>query len=141
MHSTHENLSLDEEIKGSSDRAFGLVFAAVFLVIALLPLFFSGSPRPWALATAAAFGLVALAAPRLLAWPNRVWLRFGMLLHHVISPLALALVFYLAIMPTGLLMRLFRKDLLRLRREPGATTYWITRTPPGPPPDSLKNQF
>jgi hypothetical protein len=64
-----------------------------------------------------------------------------MLLHHIVSPVALALVFYLAIMPTGLVMRLFGKDFLRLKRDPQAKSYWIERTPPGPAPDSMKNQF
>jgi len=63
------------------------------------------------------------------------------LLHHIVSPVALALVFYLAIMPTGLVMRLFGKDFLRLKLDPQAKSYWIERTPAGPAPDSMKNQF
>ena len=141
MRATHEKLSRDEETKGSSSRAFGFVFAVVFLVIAIWPLASAGPPRQWALWVAMAFGVIALIAPKLLAWPNRLWLRFGLLLHRVISPVALALIFYVAVMPVGLVLRLLGKDLLRLRRRPEATTYWIERMPPWPPPDSLKNQF
>ena len=141
MNAAHETLSRDEETRGSSNRAFGFVFAVVFLVIAVWPLASGGALGYWPLAVAVAFGAIALAAPRLLAWPNRLWLRLGLLLHRVMSPIALALIFYVAIMPVGLVMRMLGKDLLRLRRRPDATTYWIERTPPGPPPDSLKNQF
>jgi hypothetical protein len=137
----HEALSRDEKVIGSSNRSFGLVFAAVFLIIGCWPLIWGQSARWWALAVAVVFGAAALFAPGILEWPNRLWLRFGLLLHRIVSPVALAVIFYLAIMPTGLLLRVFGKDLLRLRREPQAPSYWIDREPPGPPPDSLKNQF
>ena len=68
-------------------------------------------------------------------------MKFGLLLAAIISPVMLGLVFYLCITPIGFLMRLFGKDPLRLRLEPEADTYWIRREPPGPPPESLKNQF
>lgn len=141
MQSSHENLSRDEAVEGSSNRSFGIVFAVVFLVIGCWPFVFGEGMLWWAVATAAAFGAIAFVAPSLLEWPNRLWLRFGLLLHHIVSPIALALVFYGAVLPTGLLLRLFGKDLLRLRRQPQAPSYWIDRTPPGPPPDSLKDQF
>lgn len=141
MNSTHENFSREDDTKGSSSRSFGLVFVVVFLVIGCWPLAVGGGLRWWALTVAAALGTVAVVAPRFLDRPNRLWLRFGLFLHRVISPVALALIFFFAIMPTGLLLRLFGKDLLRLRRDPQAPSYWIERDPPGPPPDSLKNQF
>lgn len=137
----HEDLFRDEDIKGSSNRSFGLVFAVVFLAVGCLPLVSGGYLRWWAVATAAAFGAIALLAPRFLEWPNWLWLRFGLFLHRVVSPVALALIFYGAVLPTGLLLRVFGKDLLRLRRQPQARSYWIDRSPPGPPPASLKDQF
>ena len=141
MQNTHENLAREEVIERSSNRSFGWVFTAVFLIVALLPLW-SGAPvRWWAFAVAAIFATLALVAPQLLERPNRLWQRFGQLLHHVVSPIALALVFYGAVMPTGLVMRLLGHDPLRLRRKPAAKSYWIERKPPGPPADSLKNQF
>jgi O-antigen/teichoic acid export membrane protein len=141
MRATHENLEREDDTKRSSNRSFGLVFAGVFMIVALWPLW-SGAPvRLWAVFIAIAFGGLAFVVPGLLEWPNRLWQRVGMLLHHIVSPVALALVFYLAIMPTGLVMRLFGKDFLRLKRDPQAKSYWIERTPPGPAPDSMKNQF
>jgi hypothetical protein len=58
-----------------------------------------------------------------------------------VSPIVLRLLFYVAVMPVGLLMRVPGKDPLRLRRDPDAASYWIDRMPPGPAPDSMKNQF
>ncbi|MEE8227677.1 MAG: hypothetical protein V3R30_12710, partial [Kiloniellales bacterium] len=88
--STHEDFSRSHETKRSSDRGFGLVFAAVFAVIGLWPLIGGGALRRWALAVVAAFLAVALVAPRLLGPGNRLWTRFGLLLHRLAGPVLAA---------------------------------------------------
>lgn len=128
-------------VQGSSDRSFGLVFAVAFLTLGLYPLVGGGAIRIWSLATGAAFFVLALAVPKVLAVPNRLWMKFGLLLQHIVSPIALGALFFLAFMPIGILMRLFGKDSLRLRFDPTANSYWIKRDPPGPDPQSLNNQF
>lgn len=124
-----------------SERSFGLVFAAVFTIVALWPLKAGGDVRLWALALAGAFLVVALAAPKLLKPLNLVWFKFGLLLHKIMSPVIMGLLFFVTVTPIGLLMRATGKDPMRLKRDPAATSYWITRDPPGPAPDSMKNQF
>ena len=98
-------------------------------------------PRWWAMVIAAAFLFAGLALPRILRPLNSVWLRFGLLLHRITSPIILAMLFYLTVLPTGLVMRALGKDLLRLRFDRNARSYWIERSPPGPEPESLRNQF
>lgn len=137
----HEALQRQTEVQGSSDRAFGLVFGAVFLLIALWPLLATRPPRWWAVAASAAFLLVAWLAPTLLRPLNRLWLRLGLLLHQITSPVILGILFFVFFAPMGLVMRLFGKDLLRLRIDKQASSYWIERQPPGPPPESLSKQF
>ena len=138
----HEDLSHHEQTpEGSSDRNFGLVFAAVFLIVALLPLWHGHGTRLWAVGVSLTFGVIALAIPAVLGPLNRLWTAFGQLLHRITSPVALAILFYGVVTPTGLLMRLFGKDLLRLRFDRNAPSYWIQRTPPGPGAESLKDQF
>jgi len=137
----HENLHRAQSVEGSSDRAFGLVFAAVFFLVSLWPLLHREGPRWWALAIAAAFACVALVRPVLLARLNRLWMRLGILLGKVVSPIALAILFFVVFVPLGALLRLRGQDPLRLKRDPGAASYWISRDPPGPPPDSMTNQF
>lgn len=127
--------------QGSSDRSFGLVFTTFFLVVALLPLLHGHDMRLWALGLAGAFLILALATPKMLAPLNRLWARFGMLLHRIVSPVALGVLFYGVVTPTGLLMRLFGKDTLHLRLDKSAKSYWIKRRPPGPTPESLKLPF
>ena len=128
-------------IQRSSDRSFGLVFAAVFLIIALYPLLHAAGVRLWAIAVSGVFLLLALFLPHVLAPANRLWTKFGLLLHNIVSPIALGILFFLVVTPTGLLLRFFKKDPLRLRFDSAAASYWIKRDPPGPAADSLKNQF
>lgn len=139
---THENLDRDDEVVGSSDRGFGLTFAAVFGLIGTYKLLWSGSDWGYAwLAGAAAFLVVALTVPGILAPLNRAWTRFGLLLYRVVNPVIMALLFYVTVVPIGLLMRALGKRPLRLGREPDAASYWIERQPPGPPPATMSRQF
>ena len=137
----HESYERSEDVHGSSDRSFGIVFAIVFGVIGLLPLVFGGGVRLWSLGVGAAFLLAAVVVPSVLAPLNRLWLRFGLLLHRIVSPLVLGIMFFVVITPMALVMRALGKDLLRLRFDRAAASYWIDRTPPGPPPESMKDQF
>jgi hypothetical protein len=137
----HESLSRSEAPEGSTDRAFGLVFAAVFLVIAVFPLLFGGQLRIWSLAVSLGFGAVALVRPHVLAPLNRLWTQFGLLLHRIVSPAVLGIMFFAVITPMGVLMRLLGKDPLRLRFDTRSHSYWIERRPPGPKPDSFPDQF
>jgi len=127
------------EIGASEDRGEPLAFLEVLehlrCPVDLHPL------RWWSLIVSALVALVTVAAPSLLTVPNRLWLRFGLLLHRIVSPVVLGIMFYLVVMPMGLLMRALGKDFLRLRRNDSAESYWIKRDPPGPEPASMSNQF
>lgn len=137
----HERVHREERVVGSTDRAFGFVFAVVFTLVGLWPLL-SGAPlRYWALAIAGVFVVLALLAPRVLAPLNRLWLRIGLILHKITNPIIMGFVFYLAVTPTALVMRGLGKDLLRRKLEPESESYWIERQPPGPNPTSMKEQF
>ena len=138
---SHEIQQREEILKTSTDRNFGLVLAAFFGILGVLSVYNGGARWPWWLALGVLFAVTAQTCPRVLAPFNRLWTRLGLLLFVVISPLVLGVVFYLCIAPIGWILRLTGKDLLRLRLEPDAKSYWIAREPPGPPPGSLKNQF
>lgn len=126
------------DIKMGSERNFGFVFAAVSAIIALAPLFRGHPPRVSFLILALAFAAVAIFAPGLLRWPNRLWFRFGMLLGAIVAPIVMTLVYVLTFLPMGLGLRLMGKDLLSLRTDPQASSYWINRSDP---PKSMKLQY
>jgi len=138
---THEDFSRKAEVPVGSERSFGLVFAAVLTLVGVAPLAHGGEPRLWALGAALAFLVAALTLPRALKPLNLLWFRFGMVLHHIVTPVVMGLLFFVTVTPVGLLMRLTGKDPLRRKRDPGATSYWIHRLPPGPAPETMRNQF
>ena len=137
----HERLTEDHPITGSSDRSFGVVITIALTVVGLFPLR-NGEPiRWWSLAVAGMILVVTLVRAELLAPFNRVWFRFGLFLHRIVNPVIMAVIYFAVVTPTGLIMRAVGKDPLRLRRDPNAESYWIHRTPPGPEPESMTNQF
>lgn len=137
----HEDFHREDRVDGSSNRSFGLVLSIAFLLVALAPLLSGRSIRVWSLGVALAFGIAALAAPTALGPLNRVWMKFGLLLHRIVSPVILGIMFFLVVTPMGMVMRVLRKDPLRLRQDHEARTYWVERTPPGPRSDSFTDQF
>jgi hypothetical protein len=110
------------------------------LVVAALSYWSHGHAYPYWGTSAAVLLAIALAMPRVLAPLKRLWLKLGKLLHLVVSPLILSAVYVLVFIPVGAIIRLFGKDLLSLKRDRVATSYWIERAG-GPAPESLKDQF
>lgn len=129
------------QIEVGSDRSFGIVFAVVFALIGSWPLKDGGAPRVWALAVAAVFLAVALVGPRLLHPLNLLWFKFGMWLGAVVAPIVMSLLFFAVVTPTGMIVRAMGKDLLRLKIDQGAESYWIERDEETNPMGSMKNQF
>jgi predicted membrane metal-binding protein len=134
----HEELRRDESEQRASEKSFGVVFTVVFAAIGLWPLLDGGTARWWALAIAVVFFALAFIAPRVLAPLNTIWMAIGKLLHRIVSPVMLGLLYTLAVVPTGLYLRLTGADPLRLKRDPAARSYWLAREDG---PSSFKNQF
>jgi hypothetical protein len=137
---THEQLDREHEVAVSSERGFGFVFAGVCAAIAGMRAWNGHADAAWWLAIAAAFAVLARFWTAPLAPLNRAWARLGRALHAIVNPVLMGLLFVVSIAPIGLLMRLAGKDLLRLRRDPSATTYWIA-CPPAERADAMKDQF
>ena len=137
---THETF-LPEKAAPGSERSFGIVMAVVLALVAAFNWYYGGRAWPWLGVVAALFAAGALIYPVALKPLNWIWFKFGLLLHAIISPIVMCLLFYVAVWPTGLIMRAFGKDPLRLKREPESSTYWISRNPRGPKPETMKDQF
>ena len=137
----HEDFAARDEPRQSSDRTFGLIFAVVFLLVSLWPAISGGAVRWWAAAIAILFLVTAIARPKLLSGLNRLWTLLGAILHRIANPILMGTIFFLVVTPIGLIMRLLGKRPLDLKFDPDAESYWKKREPPGPPPESMKNQF
>jgi hypothetical protein len=126
------------EIKQGSEKSFGIVFSIVFLIVALYPLINSNEFHTWALVVSVVFLLLTFTVPQVLSLPNKLWFMFGTLLGSIVAPIVMALVYFITVLPIGLIMRLLGKDLLKQKLDKNAKSYWIERTEPM---GSMKNQF
>ena len=126
-----------DEIKISSNRSFGFVFFVVFLLIALYPLINNGEVRLWSLITSIIFLVLGLLNSKFLNPFNKLWFKFGIILGKIISPLIMGIIFFFVVTPTGLIMRLLRKDILSLKYNQN-NSYWIEKKGPK---SKMKNQF
>jgi hypothetical protein len=125
------------KIEISSNKSFGLVFSVVFLIISLFPLFKDGNIRIWAIVIAITFFILGLLNSKILSPLNKIWFKFGILLGNFVSPLIMGIVFFVVVTPTSLMMRMFGKNLLGLKKI-NKKSYWIER------PNiksKMKNQF
>jgi hypothetical protein len=146
--SFHEDFSRKEEVKGSSDRSFGLTVGGILLAIAGVRTglhLWHGAAPAWFEDVLAGIGLLlvvfGLAAPARLAPLNRAWTQLGLLLFRVVNPVVLGVIYLTTIVPIGSLLRLMGRDLLDRKFDRQAASYWVMREPPGPPPETMTRQF
>ena len=128
---------MQKNIKLPSNRNFGIVFFIVFLIIALWPILKQNEIRIWSLIISFIFFVLGLINSKLLTPLNKLWFKFGILLGNIISPIVMGIVFFLVVTPTGLIMRFFRKDILKLKKNSN-NSYWIDKDNTN---SSMKNQF
>ena len=146
--SFHEDFSRKEEIKGSSDRGFGLTVGGILLAIAAIRTglhVWDGTGPAWFEGALAGVGVLlvafGLATPARLGPLNRAWTRLGLILFKVVNPVVLGVIYLSTIVPIGVIMRLMGRDLLKLKLDRQAASYWVVREPPGPPPETMTRQF
>jgi hypothetical protein len=126
MSSVHEDFTRETR-HGGSDRNFGFVFTAAFLLFGLLPLRHGKPVRPLLLALSAVVLCIALLRPSLLRIPNRLWTMLGIVLGKIVSPIAMGLLFYLVFTPFAIILRWTGEDPLGVSIDRGAKTYWVPR--------------
>ncbi len=139
--SFYEDISKPDDILIGSERSFGIVFAVVFSIIGLFPLWSAAPVQLWGLIIAAVFLVLAFAWPKALRPLNKIWFQFGLVLHKIVNPIIMGLIFFGCVMPIGLLLRLFGKKPLALEFDAHVNSYWIHRPSPSPEPNSMKRQF
>ena len=137
----HEDFRRAIEETGPSDRSFGLVVGSILLLLGVKPVVHGQLPAWWLAIPGGLLLLAALIRPGWLRTPNRLWMRLGTMLGRLVTPLVLGGIFFLVVTPIGWVMRLCGHDPLRLRPARTAASWWVSRVPPGPSPESMVNQF
>tara|TARA_B110000967_G_C18739890_1_gene487152 strand:- start:233 stop:616 length:384 start_codon:yes stop_codon:yes gene_type:complete len=126
-----------DDIKISSNRSFGIVFFVIFLLIAIYPLINDSEIRIWSLIISLLFLILGIMNSKILLPLNKIWFKFGILLGSIFSPIIMGLIFFLVVTPTGIFMRVFKKDLLNLKFK-NLETYWLEKKDEK---NEMKNQF
>ncbi len=126
-----------KDIKLGSNKSFGIVFFIVFLLLGFYPLLNDGNIRVWSLVISLIFLVLGLLNSKLLLPLNKIWFKFGILLGKIVSPLIMAIIFFLVVTPIAFIMRIIGKDLLNLKFN-NKKSYWIEKTGPK---SKMKNQF
>ena len=125
------------KITVGSNKSFGIVFCIFFLIVSLYPLINGESIRLWSIILSGIFLILGLLNSRVLTPLNILWFKFGILLGRFISPIVMGLIFYLVVTPTSIIMKIFKKDLIKLKKN-DSKTYWIKRDNYK---SKMKNQF
>jgi len=123
-------------IKRKDNITFGILFFFLFFIIGLYPLKSDGAIRIWSVIFSLVFLIITIIRPNLFTFLNKLWIKFGILLGRIISPIVMGLVFFFVVTPIGVLVRILKKDVMGLKR--GASSYWINREDKL---QSMKKQF
>ena len=126
-----------KNIKIGSNKSFGVVFSIVFLIVALYPVLNNNSIRTWSVILSVIFLVLGLLNSPILSPLNKIWFYFGIFLGKIVSPLIMAIIFFIVVTPIGFIMRLLKKDILNLSFN-NNKTYWIKKDGPK---SKMKNQF
>jgi len=121
-----------------AEKQFGVLFSIIFLCVAFYPLLIGGGVRFWSLLVAFVFMVLAYFFPGALYFFNRLWIKIGTVLGAIISPIVMAAVYFLTVFSVGIVMRLLGKDLLRLKLDKNAKSYWLE---PSKLVGTMKDQF
>ena len=124
-----------------SNRSFGTLFVVVFAIVGAYVWWRGGRAHGWWFGMSGLTLAVTLLKPDWLTPANRAWMKLAEILNRIVSPVVLGVIFFGMFAPIGWAMRLAGRDALKRRFEREARSYWVDRTPPGPDPADLPNQF
>jgi Saxitoxin biosynthesis operon protein SxtJ len=139
----HEQFDKRDDVKAPSERSFGITFVVVFALLAAFSWWHRGVTTTLYVTAgvSAVFAVLTLLAPRILRPLNLIWLKFGLLLHKIVNPVIMGLLFFGVFTPMGFVMRLFGVDFLQMKKKPATDSYWNVKRDDGIADSSMKNQF
>ncbi len=110
----------------NKNKSFGILLFFVFIIISLWPLFSKNEIRIWSLVISVIFLILAFFSPKFLSPFTKLWIKLGELIGRFISPIIIGVIYFSILTPIGLLMKMFKKDLLNLKFSKNQT-YWVKR--------------
>ena len=129
--------NIKQNIKFENNKSFGILFFIVFILVSLWPLKNGQDLRVWSLIISITFLFLGLLNSQILTPLKFVWIKFGYFLGNIISPIVMGVIYFFVLTPTGLIMRLLGKDILKLNKNK-LNTYWEKKSKNE---STMKNQF
>tara|TARA_Y100000816_G_C25994189_1_gene519349 strand:- start:574 stop:957 length:384 start_codon:yes stop_codon:yes gene_type:complete len=117
---------MNKNVKLPTNRNFGIVFGIIFLLLSFYPAIFNEKINIIFLCFSLCFFVLGILNSSLLTPLNKIWLKFGIILGNIISPLVLGFIYFIIITPIGIIMRLLKTDLLNLKKS-NKESYWIKK--------------
>ena len=111
----------------SSNKSFGIVFGVFFFILLAFSFYKNQSLNVYYLTLALLFFILGFLNSKILTPLNKAWIKFGELLGMIIAPIVMAIVYFLVIFPTTILLKLFGKDLLGLKINKSSKSFWTLR--------------
>ena len=133
-----QDLRSHHSIESSNERSFGIVFAIFFAILSIYPVINKKDINLYLLILSIIILIIGIFKPSLLYYPNKIWFKFGIFLGKIVSPLVMGIIFFFTVTPTGIIMKLLRKDLLKKKLDVKVRTYWVKKNKYT---GSLRNQF
>ena len=116
-----------DNVKLPSDKKFGIFFSTIFFIVSFYYYFIEYFLISLIFASLCIlFFIISLTKPKALAFLNKLWMHFGLLLGKIISPIVLGIIFFGLFGSIGFLMRLFGRDLLNIKFKK-KLSYWRPR--------------
>ena len=127
-------------VKLPSNHKFGFFFSTIFLLASLYSYYIDSEIMVYILGTLCGmFLVITIINAKILLPLNKLWMKFGILLGMIVSPIIMGIIFFGIFTPIAILMRFSGRDELRLRFK-NHKTHWINRKNLTKM-DSFKKQF
>tara|TARA_B110000014_G_scaffold164173_1_gene115928 strand:- start:1252 stop:1632 length:381 start_codon:yes stop_codon:yes gene_type:complete len=126
-------------MKLSEERKFGIIFIIIFSALDYYAFYKNNFSLLYIFSLIIIFFLFSvLFKDSLLSYLMNKWIKFGMYISKVMNPIIMFLIYILTIIPISIIMRLFRVDLLKLKKD-DKSSYWKDRE--DTLPNNMDDQF
>ena len=113
-------------MSNNSNRSFGILFSILFALVFIYYYLKHDDFYYLLIFLSLIFLLLGIFKSRILTPLNKVWIKFGIYLGKIIAPVIMMIIFFLVVFPTNLILKLFSKDVLRIKNK-NEKSYWIKK--------------
>jgi len=115
-------------IKKNQNKQFGLLLSFVIFVFLTIQFYNTNNLNIYISILGVFILIMTFLKPNYLKPLTVLWIKFGVLLGSVVAPIVMAIIFFGVMTPIGIILKLFGKDLLKLKKTKNTKSFWIKVT-------------